>query len=445
MLCAGFVTSLPGRPLQAVDGSEPQPEQLGLAELNRMYREGRPSNNLAAAGLFVHQHDSSEQWTPLFDAMAAQEWPHWAGSVVSRSMSGLYNEECGIIVRPEAAKVLCSYYADFTSWNVGCDTEDILDRWTGHEMSRKPSRPRNKPYDGPGELKEMLEMSLELQNGSTALARGAWGTRSERRDSRERLRTRGDGEPAAWDFWEGYYNEVLINRSYYAARLPGAVAGVFYLSGASAGEGRACADSTLSALRTRYGDDAVAHVKVFAHTPGQGFASDADQSAIAQDGEQGGQEWQEKQPEAEQAEEECSETCVDVPPPSHWDVPTCEGQLSKGRCEKRIQLADGWCEATCGICVPCVSQADAAEKAAEKKAAAEKVAAERAAEKEALQPVQVVAPERKCINEAGEPAWCNGAPQGTQVIDAAYPYPNRPKPNPNPDANPNPNPNPNPN
>ena len=185
MLCAGFVTSLPGRPLQPVDGSEPQPEQLGLAELNRMYREGRPSNNLAAAGLFVHQHDSSEQWTPLFDAMAAQEWPHWAGSVVSRSMSGLYNEECGIIVRPEAAKVLCSYYADFTSWNVGCDTEDILDRWTGHEMSRKPSRPRNKPYDGPGELKEMLEMSLELQNGSTALARGrgAHGRSAEIRES----------------------------------------------------------------------------------------------------------------------------------------------------------------------------------------------------------------------------------------------------------------------
>ena len=382
MLCSGFATSLaasPGRPLQPADGSDPQPKQLGLTELNRMYREGRPSNDIATAGLFVHQHDSSEERdTPLFDARA-QEWPHWAGSVVSRSMGGLYNAECGIIVRPQAAKVLCSYYADFTSWNVGCDTEDILDRWTGHEMSRKPSRPRNQPYDGPGELKEMLEMSLELQNGSTALARGAWGTRSERRDLRERLRTKGDGEPATWDFWEGYYNEVLINRSYYAARLPGAVAGVFYLSGASAGEGRACADSTLSTLRTRYGDDAVAHVKVFAHTPGQGFASDADQSAIAQEGEQGGQEWQEK-------------------------------QLGRRKAEQAAEKAAAGKVA---------AEKAAAEKKAAEKAAAEKAAAERSAKKEALQPGQVVAPERKCINEAGEPAWCHGAPQGTQVIDAA--------------------------
>ena len=65
----------------------------------------------------------------------------------------------------------------------------------------------------------------------------------------------------------------------------------------------------------------------------------------------------------------------------HWDVPTCEGQLSKGRCEKRIQLADGWCEATCGICVPWVSQADAAEKTAAEKAAAERAAERAAAER----------------------------------------------------------------
>ena len=74
---------------------------------------------------------------------------------------------------------------------------------------------------------------------------------------------------------------------------------------------------------------------------------------------------------AEQAEGDCSETCVDVPPPSTWETPTCEGQLSKGLCEKRVQLADGWCEATCGICVPCGAPATWQDEAAE--AVADKV------------------------------------------------------------------------
>ena len=49
----------------------------------------------------------------------------------------------------------------------------------------------------------------------------------------------------------------------------------------------------------------------------------------------------------------CSESCTDVEPPAHWDISTCAGQLAGGKCPERWSLNDGYCEATCGICVAC--------------------------------------------------------------------------------------------
>merc|ERR1711865_942300 len=74
-------------------------------------------------------------------------------------------------------------------------------------------------------------------------------------------------------FWDGSYNEVLINRSFFTDHVPGGIAGIFFLSGQpwEADAGRTCAEKTLGALRARYGDDAVAHVELYAHTPGHGF------------------------------------------------------------------------------------------------------------------------------------------------------------------------------
>ena len=75
---------------------------LGLADLNRMYRNGGPSNDVAKAGLFVHQHESAEEWDkPLFDVSSQAPLPHWAGSLISRATSGLYSTGCGIILAPQ--------------------------------------------------------------------------------------------------------------------------------------------------------------------------------------------------------------------------------------------------------------------------------------------------------------------------------------------------------
>ena len=75
-----------------------------------------------------------------------------------------------------------------------------------------------------------------------------------------------------------------------------------------------------------------------------------------------------------------------------------------------------------------MEKAEAAKAAEEKAAAKEEAAAKEKAAAKAGGAAQEggakagqadpAAPERKCTDEAGEPAWCNGAPPGTQVADA---------------------------
>jgi hypothetical protein len=167
---------------------------------------------------------------------------------------------------------------------VGCETRDIKALGLGiggptstkHEMKHKPTHPRNVPYDGPDSLEQMLQMSVELQNKSRgAMPRSEWGPQLQR--SKDRSTWQGASKELVADsearFWDGSYNEVLINRSYFTDHSPGGIAGIFFLSGQpwEADAGRTCAEKTLGALRSQYGDEAVAHVALYAHTPGHGF------------------------------------------------------------------------------------------------------------------------------------------------------------------------------
>ena len=38
--------------------------RMSLGQINNLYRNGRPSNDVHLAGLFVHQHDNTEVRTP---------------------------------------------------------------------------------------------------------------------------------------------------------------------------------------------------------------------------------------------------------------------------------------------------------------------------------------------------------------------------------------------
>ena len=217
-----------------------------------MYEEGRPSNDLAEAGLMVHQHDNTEGWNdgvyrPQEDSGFAS---HWSMSFISRQYPGTYNKECGIIVNTTELEVECSYYHDMISWSTGCGG-------TGMEMDQPPSKPSGTPYP-PEKLKDMLEMSAELQQ----------------RGAHQQLRRSGSGEPDPLierngrTFWQGQYNEIVINPATYVEGLPWSVAAVFAVNVSAGGdpEGANCARNTRMLIAQAYGIDE-SQIPLLIYTP----------------------------------------------------------------------------------------------------------------------------------------------------------------------------------
>jgi hypothetical protein len=190
-------------------------QALSLKEINRIYEDGAPSNVIRQAGLVIHMKDDTEEFGPggLVHPGDRQFQEFWATSIVNKNMPGMYKDSCGIIIAPQAADVMCSFYQDYTSWNVGCKPDYVF----------KPDK-----------LEVMLNRSLALQKG------GAAG-------------------------FDGRYNEVIINSSEYRSSLPSSVAAVFFsdLDGADP----SCAVNTHQELVRAYG--LKPHdVLLLKHTPG---------------------------------------------------------------------------------------------------------------------------------------------------------------------------------
>jgi hypothetical protein len=172
--------------------------------------------------------------------------------LINRQMPGLYNHECGVILAPSEARVLCSYYADFVSWTEGCSRRGLgtgglhltRRRWIDPTpmLDHKVSVPRDTPYP-PELLKEMMTMSVELQEAQLSAY-------ERKRVLLHQLRHGGSGEPTAERFWLGQYNEVLVDSEHYRNALPGSLAAVFYVAG---GGGESCAINAHEYLSRHYG------------------------------------------------------------------------------------------------------------------------------------------------------------------------------------------------
>ena len=221
------------RPLAPTPG-----RSYSLHQLNQLYEEGRPSNDPLKAGLMVHQHDNTEGWNGAVYRPQGVFAQHWSTSIISRKYPGTYNRECGIVLDPEAVAVECSFYKDMVSWSGGCKMIQ------SGSMDHPPSKARGVPYP-PDQLKNMLEMSAELQ---------------QRGVQDERLRTSGNGEPDPLTekngrtFWQGQYNEVIVNPKTYLQRLPQSVLAVFFVNASEGGDpaGENCARATRTALANAY-------------------------------------------------------------------------------------------------------------------------------------------------------------------------------------------------
>ena len=56
-------------------------QRISLGQINNLYRNGRPSNDVRLAGLFVHQHDNTEARPPARALCQSSRVPSCAGAV----------------------------------------------------------------------------------------------------------------------------------------------------------------------------------------------------------------------------------------------------------------------------------------------------------------------------------------------------------------------------
>ena len=227
---------------------------LSLNDVNRLYDTGHPTNNISEAGLLIHQHDNTERKDENIYTPGRKFRYHWATSLINRQMPGLYNHECGVILAPAEARVLCSYYADFVSWTEGCSRRGLGQgglrltrrRWIDPTpvLDHEVSQPRDIPYP-PEQLAEMMNMSVELQQAQLS----DYEMRMRKAVNLRQFRHGGSGEPTAERFWLGQYNEVLVDSEHYRSSLPRSIAGVFYVAG---GGGETCAIKAHEFLTAHY-------------------------------------------------------------------------------------------------------------------------------------------------------------------------------------------------
>ena len=103
------------------------------ARLNARFRLGRPSNDLAAAGVLLHQldgyEDQKQPWLPCDmgdgpkGACSVYQAAHWSGSLVNKAQRGVYATCHGGLVFapvPAASAVECAYPRDGSTQGKGC-------------------------------------------------------------------------------------------------------------------------------------------------------------------------------------------------------------------------------------------------------------------------------------------------------------------------------------
>ena len=184
----------------------PPPEPV-VDTVNRRFREGRASSDLAAAGVLVHQFDGQESpdkpWLPCTEQWCLGFADRFASSIISGSSPHLFSATAGgLIFRPRQAQIFCAYNADSGSMSRTC----VPPGW----------RPIGDPEGAclPGCWEETPNWCTDDKWWECSFPPEALGSMlgSQERASSDR------------------YNEVIVNTAPYIQQLPTSLEAIFTLS-----------------------------------------------------------------------------------------------------------------------------------------------------------------------------------------------------------------------
>lgn len=234
----------PPPPLEPPGPAEPSPPPAlppmpmlprgeALANLNRRYKDGKPTNDLALAGLLVHQFDALDEeaeneWTPCpleGISMCNLFGDRISASLINAHMKSPFSlDRAGFILSAAHVEVRCVYPHDGDSMHKlctppggdqkcspGCFTaEDLLGCAT--EDIKKGSAPT---CYTPAQLEPAMKLFL------------AW-IKDKPFDAFDEC---GQGNGCR-------YNEIILNAQAFALNLPGAVEAIFYPKGGNEAKAR---------------------------------------------------------------------------------------------------------------------------------------------------------------------------------------------------------------
>ena len=161
------------------DGSYMMSSWSNAHELDKLFKHGVPSNNLAETGLIIHSFDGTENWAqagtwkgwfPCTSGFCENAAKWWSGSIINTDLRNSFGG-AALIMSPSENALMCSYNSDAGTLTAGCANQ-------------------GGGYFGPNET-----MGMMLGH----------------------MRRKGYG-----------YNEVLIDMEVYVKNLPKSVAGIVY-------------------------------------------------------------------------------------------------------------------------------------------------------------------------------------------------------------------------
>ena len=232
--------------------TSPPPHHDVAVRLNERFRNGGAGNNLATAGVLVHQFDGMDDpnpdhnpWSP--GARHSETGDRISAALINARMQAdpgfnipIYSYSlAGIIMSPAANRLLCSYPYDVGSVGRRCWPRGVSDHCIpGCSRFDNDDNPWCQP--GSDQWKHEHPACAWRPENLDAMMRAREEVRS--RELRPPQKMWNDGK---------YYNELIFDAKYYQDHLPDSIEAVFYLDDncGDAYDGPKCRDYGFGAQR----------------------------------------------------------------------------------------------------------------------------------------------------------------------------------------------------
>ena len=211
------------------------------------FRNGKPSNDLAAAGVMIHLWDGVETKGEDWLSLEGTQW--WSSSIVNARMGDLFAHHPGFVLSPWHVRLLCSYPGDGSTSGYSCPGKSwSSDAYaTSQELRQAACVPGCTKLPPLGNRRYCDSPSAGPDDATYGVTSGCpWGPNDLKSMLEHHMEREGSKVHA-------HYNEVIVDAESIRAQLPLSIEAFVLPSGCSSGY-RDRARASHEAFNKRYKD-----------------------------------------------------------------------------------------------------------------------------------------------------------------------------------------------